>query len=492
MNLTRDLYGGSLSLLTDLYQLTMAYGYWKSGTHEKEAIFNLFFRENPFRGGYTIFSGLEYVVDYLESFHFSDEDIGFLATLKGNDGTALFESEFLEYLRAFKFSCDIDAMPEGTVVFPHEPLIRVRGPIYQCQMIETPLLNMANFQTLIATKASRIAEAAKGAPVLEFGLRRAQGIDGALAASRSAYIGGCASTSNVMAGKLFNIPVSGTHAHSWVMSFDSELESFETYARVMPNNCVLLVDTYDSIEGIQNAIKVGKAMQAEGKNLMGIRIDSGDLAYFSSQAREMLDAAGLHDVKVVASNDLDEHLINSLQDQDAKINVWGIGTKLVTAYDQPALGAVYKLAAIKEQGGSWKPKIKLSEQAIKINVPGNQQVRRFTKNGKLVADMIYEEGMEPQDRYLMIDVADPTRRKKLNTAELDFQDLLQPVFRGGKSAFEKEAITAMRKRCAREVKQLDRSTKRLVNPHIYPVGLEQSLYQKRTDLILQLRKLNDL
>ncbi|MEQ8534691.1 MAG: nicotinate phosphoribosyltransferase, partial [Imperialibacter sp.] len=375
MKITKDLYSASMALLTDLYQLTMAYGYWKSGKADQKAVFNLFFRNNPFGGGYTVACGLEYVVDYLNNFHFSKQDLNYLAETTGNDGQPLFEPAFLEYLANLKFTCDIEAVPEGTIVFPHEPMVRVTGSILQCQLIETPLLNLINFQTLVATKASRIYQAAGGDPVMEFGLRRAQGIDGALAASRSAFIGGCTSTSNVMAGKLFGIPVSGTHAHSWVMSFDSEQEAFETYAEAMPNNTVLLVDTYDTEEGIRQAIAVGKVMQAKGQQLMGIRIDSGDLAYFSQMAREMLDEAGLKHVKVVASNDLDENLIQSLKLQEAKIDVWGIGTKLVTAYDQPALGAVYKLSAI-ENNGKWEYKLKLSEQTVKMNNPGIQQVKR--------------------------------------------------------------------------------------------------------------------
>src|SRR5690606_21660222 len=293
------------------------------------------------------------------------------------DGSPVFDADFLDYLQKLEFSCDIDAVEEGTVVFPNSPLVRVRGPLIQCQLLETPLLNIINFQTLIATKAARINVAAQGEPVLEFGLRRAQGIDGALAASRAAYIGGCTSTSNVMAGKLFGIPVSGTHAHSWIMSFETEIEAFEAYADAFPDQCIFLVDTYDTLNGVKNAIKVGEILRSKGKQMIGIRIDSGDLAYFSTKARQMLDEAGFPDAKIVASNDLDEHIIASLKSQDAAINIWGVGTKLVTAYDQPALGAVYKLSAIRNEQGEWEPKVKVSQQSLKINIPGIHNTKRY-------------------------------------------------------------------------------------------------------------------
>ncbi|MEO8270672.1 MAG: nicotinate phosphoribosyltransferase, partial [Aureliella sp.] len=367
----------SLSLLTDLYQLTMAYGYWKQGKAEQQAVFHLFFRSNPFQGGYAIAAGLGPVLDFVKSFRFFASDVEFLETLTGNDGQPLFEKAFLQYLAELHLALDIDAIPEGTLVFPHEPLLRVRGPILQCQLLETALLNIINFQSLIATKAARIVMSARGDAVLEFGLRRAQGIDGALAASRAAFIGGCAATSNVLAGKQFGIPVKGTHAHSWVMSFDTELEAFGAYAAAMPNNCVFLVDTYDTLDGVRHAITVGNWLRETGHEMVGIRLDSGDLAWLSIEARKLLDAAGLHDATIVASNDLDERLIASLKQQGATIGVWGVGTKLVTAYDQPALGGVYKLGAIEDVTGHWHPKIKLSEQWIKTSTPGIQQVRRY-------------------------------------------------------------------------------------------------------------------
>ena len=333
MNFTKDIYSTHLSLLTDLYQLTMAYSYWKLKKQNQKAVFHLFFRQNPFKNGYTVACGLEYVVNYLNSFKFSEDDLQYLAGLKSSYGNYLFEDLFLKYLSNMKFSCDVDAIAEGTVVFPHEPLVRVCGPILECQLLETPLLNIINYQTLIATKASRIYLSAGGDTIMEFGLRRAHGIDGALSASRAAFIGGTDNTSNVLAAKLFGIPVSGTHSHSWVMSFDTEIESFRAFAETMPHNCILLVDTYDTIKGVKNAIQVGLEMEKKSKKLLGIRIDSGDLAYFSQRAREMLDKNKLHYVKIIASNDLDEHIITSLKAQNAKVDIWGIGTKLITAFE---------------------------------------------------------------------------------------------------------------------------------------------------------------
>jgi len=492
MNLTNTLYTSSLALLTDFYQLTMAYGYWKTGIAEKTSVFNLFYRKNPFNGGFAINCGLSYVIDLLQSFRFTDTDLSYLSTIVGQDGKPLFEQEFLSYLKELKFTCDVDAIPEGKAVFPHEPLIRLKGPILQCQLIESPLLNIINYQTLIATKAARIHVAAKGEPVLEFGLRRAQGIDGAIAASRAAYIGGCTSTSNVLAGKLFGIPVSGTHAHSWIMAFDDELSAFKAYAEAMPNNCILLVDTYDTIEGVKKAIEVGKILRNKGRELLGVRIDSGDLAYFSIEARRLLDEAGFPDTKIVASNDLDENIISSLRTQDAQIDVWGIGTKLVTAYDQPALGAVYKLAALKE-GEEWKYKLKLSEQAIKINNPGIQQVRRFftQKNGKkqLVADMLYDTLQSLDNEHKIIDPMDITRQKIIHSDNTEFEELLVPIFKNGEAVYESPDIQDIRQNTFRSLAELPTGVKRFINPHSYPVGLEEKLFGTKTDLVLKLRKL---
>lgn len=488
MKLTKDLYQTPLSLLTDLYQVTMAYGYWKSGTTEKEAVFNLYFRKNPFQGGYTVAAGLEYVVDFLENLSFGKDDLDFLAGLTGNDGKPLFEQGFLDYLGNMTFSCDIEAVPEGTVVFPNEPLLRVRGPLFQCQLIETPLLTMMNFQTLIATKAARLVMAAEGDSVLEFGMRRAQGIDGALAASRSAYIGGCSATSNILAGKLFNIPVKGTHAHSWVMSFDSELEAFETYAEAMPNNCIFLVDTYNTLEGVKKAISVGKKLRDKGFEMVGIRLDSGDLAYLSIEARKILDAEGFPDAKIVASNDLNERIINSLKnEQHAKVDVWGVGTKLATAYDQPALGGVYKISAIKNEEDEWDYKVKLSEQAIKVSNPGLLQTKRYYyDDGSAMADMIYDEDHLPEKDAVIIDPLDITRRKPVSD-ELKAKNLLVPIFRKGELVYDMPDIEQIRNLVKEELNTFHPSILRFTNPHSYPVGLEQNLYELKNELIMKLR-----
>jgi nicotinate phosphoribosyltransferase len=492
MKITKDLYQSNLVLLTDFYQLTMAYAYWKSGKGEQEAVFNLFFRKHPFQGGFTLAAGLDYVVDFCNNFKFDNGDLEYLASMKNADGSPVFESAFLVYLKNLDFTCDIDAVEEGTVVFPNAPLIRVKGPLIQCQLLETPLLNIINFQTLIATKAARINIAAQGEPVLEFGLRRAQGIDGALAASRAAYIGGCTSTSNVMAGKLFGIPVAGTHAHSWIMAFETELEAFEAYADAFPDQCLFLVDTYDTLNGVKNAIKVGAILRSKGKEMVGIRIDSGDLAYFSTRARQLLDEAGFQDAKIVASNDLDEHIIASLKSQEADINVWGVGTKLVTAYDQPALGAVYKLSAIKLADGTWEPKVKVSQQLLKINIPGVQNVKRYFSRGKAVADMIYLEENEIDPKGVMIiDPTDATRRKRLMPAFYQEEILLKPIFKKGELVYTIPSLSEIRERAGMQLESLDKTHKRLVNPHLYPVGLEENLHNLRMQLVLKAKKFDN-
>ncbi len=474
----------SLALLTDLYQLTMAYGYWKGGRADRDAVFHMTFRSLPFAGGYAVAAGLGPAIEFIEAFAFDDSDVAYLATLAGNDGRPLFEPPFLAYLRDLRLAVDLDAAPEGTAVFPHEPLVRVRGPMLHCQLLETPLLTIVNFATLVATKAARVTQAARGDPVLEFGLRRAQGIDGGLAASRSAYVGGCHATSNVLAGKRFGIPVRGTHAHSWVMSFDDELESFEAYAAAMPNNCVFLVDTYDTLAGVRHAAAVGQRLKANGHKMVGIRLDSGDLAYLSIEARKVLDAAGLADAAILASNDLDERLIDSLKQQGATIGVWGVGTKLVTAYDQPALGGVYKLGAIRGENGEWHDKLKLSEQTAKTSNPGVQQVRRFLHaDGSADGDAIFDEltGLPPGD-VTIIDPADANRRKTF-AADAAHADLLVPVFRGGRRVYDVPPLSTSRQRTADQLALLHPTTKRLVNPHPYPVGLERSLHERKLRLI---------
>jgi nicotinate phosphoribosyltransferase len=494
MNLLKQLYRPSLSLLTDLYQLTMAYGYWKHGLAERESVFHLFYRKNPFAGGYAIACGLQTAIDYLENISFGDDELAYLKTLNGADGKPLFEPAFLQYLGELKWSCDVDAIAEGTTVYPHEPLVRVTGPILQCQLIETPLLNIINFQTLVATKAARVCAAAGvhdggGDRVIEFGLRRAQGIDGGLAASRAAYIGGCAGTSNVLAGHLYGIPVVGTHAHSWVMTFDSEREAFDRYADAMPNNCVFLVDTYDTLEGVRNAVEVGKRLRESGHEMLGIRLDSGDLAWLSIEARKILDDGGFPNARIVASNDLDERLINSLKQQGARIDTWGVGTKLVTAYDQPALGGVYKLGAIRDEQGVWQHRIKLSEQSIKVSNPGILQVRRFEDDVEHRGDMIFDEqgDHERLRAPTMIDPADSARRKEFS-AETRFTDLLRPVFRGGQNVYESPSMECIRQRVAEQLRHTPTSVQRFDNPHEYPVGLEQSLFELKAAMIQTARE----
>jgi nicotinate phosphoribosyltransferase len=483
-----DLYGRSLALLTDLYQLTMAYGYWKSRTHDKEAVFHLFFRSNPFAGGFTLACGLTRALEFVERLRFEDDDLAYLATLTGNDGKPLFDPAFLDELRAMTLTCDIDAIPEGTVVFPQEPLLRVRGPIIQGQLLETALLNIINFETLIATKAARITLAAQGDPVLEFGLRRAQGIDGALAASWAAYVGGCAATSNVLAGRLFGIPVKGTHAHSWVMSFTDEAEAFRAYADAMPNNCIFLVDTYDTLRGVDHAIEQARRLRASGHEMVGIRLDSGDLAYLSVEARKKLDEAGFTEAAIVASNDLDEHLIASLRAQGAAVSSWGVGTRLVTGHDQPALGGVYKLSAVRRPGEEWRPALKLSEQAVKISTPGILQVRRYEAVGQFAADVVYDEGIGVADGEHMIDPADITRRKVLPVGP-QAADLLVPMFRGGRRVYTPPSIHEIRDHARAQLAGFHGGIKRFVNPHRYPVGLESRLFDLKTELVLKARGL---
>jgi len=477
----------NLALLTDLYQLTMAYGYWKARVAEREAVFHLYFRKNPFDGGFAVACGLNDAIEYLRDLHFDESDCEYLATLTGNDKKPLFESGFLDYLRDFRFRCDVDAIPEGTVVFANEPLMRIQGEVLACQLVETALLNIVNFQTLIATKAARVCLAAGGESVLEFGARRAQGVDGALSASRAAYVGGVGATSNVLAGKTYGIPVRGTHAHSWVMLFDDEIESFKTYARAMPNNCVFLVDTYNTLEGVRHAAQVGQWLRPLGHKLAGIRLDSGDLAYLSIEARKILDESDFPDVPIFASNDLDENIIASLKAQGARITVWGVGTRLVTGGDQSALGGVYKLAAVRDENGAWQSKIKVSEQTLKTSIPGIQQVRRYFDGDLAVADAIYDLESAPNGDILIVDPQDATRRKTLSQ-DLRSEDLLQPIFRKSECVYNPPTIHDSRERTNTQLVLFHEGIKRFVNPHTYPVGLESALHETRTALILAARK----
>jgi nicotinate phosphoribosyltransferase len=476
----------SVALLTDLYQLTMAYGYWKSGIAEHEGAFHLFFRSAPFNGGFTIAAGLGSAVDFLKKFSFDKDDLEYLTALPDRRGKPLFEPGFLKYLQSTPFNCDVDAVPEGTVVFPQEPLVRVTGPLPQAQLIETMLLNIVNFQTLIATKAARICLVAGHDPVVEFGLRRAQGIDGGLSASRAAYIGGVSGTSNVLAGKEFGIPVVGTHAHSWVLCFGSELEAFRAYAEALPEQCVFLVDTYDSLQGVRNAVTVGHELRARGHELAGIRLDSGDLAYLSIEARKILDQGGFPSAIIVASNELDEHIISSLKQQRAAIHTWGVGTRLITAYDQPALGGVYKLTATRTCHGEWVPKLKLSEQTAKTSTPGIQQVRRFKVGKRYVGDAIYDATRPFPERAVIVDPGDPLRRKEL-PVDADSRDLLQPVFRRGQLIARLPELGEIRATVREELSRLHPGITRFLNPHNYPSGLELSLHERKSDLILLTR-----
>jgi nicotinate phosphoribosyltransferase len=465
-------------LLTDLYQLTMAYGYWKLGMHEREAVFQVFFRKNPFGGNYAVACGLHAVIEFLNDWRFSPDDIAYLGTLKARNGEILFPTDFLDYLSKLEFACSVDAVLEGTVVFAQEPLLRIKGPILQCQLAESALLNMINFQTLIATKAARVCVAAGREAVLEFGLRRAQGMDGAVSASRAAYIGGCEATSNVLAGKRYGIPVRGTHAHSWVTAFPDEMAAFDAYASVMPHNCVLLVDTYDTLTGVRHAIEIGKKLRAQGNTLLGIRLDSGDLAALSIKARELLDTAGFTETQIVASNNLDENVIRDLRAHKAPITIWGVGTHLVTAYDQPALDGVYKLAALRADDGSWQYKIKLSEQIEKNTNPGIFQVRRYTHNGKQIMDVLYdiEAGISATPETLLLNEAGNT---VAITTEHKGEDLLQPIFRGGKLIYLAEGIQIMRERSIAGVTQFLKH----YAEQVYPVALEKSLHELKQKLI---------
>ena len=475
-------------LLTDLYQLTMAQGYWECGKADAQACFHMFFRDYPFNGGYAVACGMAQLADLVDGFTFSEDDLEYLASIPAPGGGMLFKPEFIDYLRDFKLSVDIEAVAEGEIVFPYEPLVRVTGPIMECQLLETALLNCVNFETLIATKAARVCMAAE-APVAEFGLRRAQGAAGGVWASRAAVVGGCASTSNVLAGKLFDLPVSGTHAHSWVMSFPDELSAFRAYAKAFPTNCVLLVDTYDVAQGIKNAITVGLEMRERGEKLTGIRIDSGDLSWLAKMARTMLDDAGLTDCGIVLSNDLDEYTIRSIRDEGAQVMSWGVGTKLATAYDQPSLGGVYKLSATRENGESaWIDHVKISESSAKLTTPGVLNVRRYYfEDGHIAGDMVFDTNAAVNEGEVIVDPMDGLRRKDLSGKT--WRELLIPLARAGKTVLSGEfrSAKAAQARTKQGLATLDESQKRTLNPHTYPVGLDKDLFDRRRDLVAQLR-----
>jgi len=482
-----ELYRPSLALLTDFYELTMAAAAWQSGAAARQACFTLSFRHHPYQGGFTVAAGLASAIDLVEHLRFAPEDLAYLAAQRGADGEPLFQAGFLGALARLDAGVDVDAVEEGTVVFPHEPVVRVSGPVIPAMLLESALLAVVNFQTLVATKAARLTLAAQGEPILEFGLRRAQGIDGALSASRAAYLGGCAATSNTLAGRLYGIPVKGTHAHAWVMLHDDEREAFLAYARAMPGNCVFLVDTYATLDGVRNAIEAGRWLRSVGKALVGIRLDSGDLAWLSIEARRLLDEAGFPEAVVMASNELDERIIESLKEQGARIAVWGVGTKLVTGAEDGALGGVYKLGAVRAGSGApWSPRLKVSESSAKTTVPGRLQVRRFDGPGGFLADAIYDEDLGLPAAPVIVDPLDVTRRREI-PAGTPGQDLLVPIFRGGRRVYQPPPLEESRARVQAQLARLHAGVRRFVNPHQFPVGLERRLSDLRVALTLQAR-----
>ena len=474
----------NLTLLTDLYELTMMQGYFKNPTNQT-VIFDMFYRDNPCGGGFAICAGLEQMIEYIENLKFSQEDVEYLRSLH------IFEEDFLEYLSNFHFTGDIYAIPEGTVVFPREPLVKVVAPIMEAQLVETAILNIINHQSLIATKAARVCYAAKGDTVMEFGLRRAQGPDAGIFGARAAVIAGCTGTSCVLTGEMFDVPVLGTHAHSWIMSFPDEYTAFKTYARLYPNACTLLVDTYDVLKsGVPNAIRVFEEMREEGIPLKkyGIRIDSGDLAYLSKEAHKMLSAAGFDDAIISASSDLDEYLIESLKAQDAKINSWGVGTKLITANDNPAFGGVYKLAAVKNaEDTSFTPKIKLSENTEKVTNPGDKTVYRiYSKStGKIKADLICltDEILNQEETMIIFDPVDTWKKTKILGGTYEIRELLIPVIKEGKRVYTSPSVMELQAYCRREQETLWDESRRFVNPQKVYVDLSQKLYDLKKNLL---------
>ena len=480
-----------LTLLTDFYELTMmqAYHHAETTTGRKQtAVFDMFYRENPCGSGYAVAAGLQQVIEYIKGLTFTKEHLDYLRSMN------MFGEDFLSYLKDFRFTGDIIAVPEGTVIFPGEPLVRVTAPLMEAQLIETAILNIINHQSLIATKAARVCWAARGDRVLEFGLRRAQGPDAGVYGARAAMIGGCFATSNVLAGQLFGVPVRGTHAHSWIMSFETEIEAFRYYAKLYPNACTLLVDTYDTLKsGVPNAIKIFREMRDEGTTLTqyGIRLDSGDLAYLSKQARTMLDEAGFHDAFISASNDLDEYIISDLKTQDAKVSVWGVGTHLITSKEYPAFGGVYKMAALSEDGGAWQHKIKLSEDPVKVTNPGKKKIFRLydSKSGKMKADLItldHEQLNNDKDLTIFDPIA-TWKRMTLKAHAFTTRELLTPVFTNGHCVYPEYTVTDICAYAEKERATLWDEHKRLVRPHIMPVDLSQELYDLKQSMISKLR-----
>ena len=476
----------NLTLLTDLYEMTMMQGYFKTGNRDV-AVFDAFYRTNPCDGGYAVCAGLDQMIDYIKNLHFDEEDISYLRSL------SIFDEDFLTYLSNFKFSGDIYAIPEGTLIFPREPLVKVVAPIMEAQLIETAVLNIINHQSLIATKAARVCYAAQGDGVMEFGLRRAQGPDSGTYGARAAVIGGCKGTSNVLAGQMFDVPVLGTHAHSWIMSFPDEYTAFKKYAKLYPSACILLVDTYDTLKsGMPNAIKVFKEMRDAGIPLTyyGIRMDSGDLAYLSKKVRKMLDDAGFPDAVISASNDLDEYLIDSLKVQGCKVTSWGVGTHMITSKNWPSFGGVYKLAAIMDKDGNFVPKIKLSENSEKITNPGNKVIYRIyeKETGKIKADLIAlaDEVFSEEEPLLLFDPLEPWKKTLLEAGTYTIRDLMVPVFLDGKCVYTSPSVMEIREYCQKELNTLWDETRRLVNPHQVYVDLSSKLYHIKIQLLDQM------
>ncbi|MFV0529724.1 MAG: nicotinate phosphoribosyltransferase [Lachnospiraceae bacterium] len=476
--------GTDLTLLTDLYELTMMQGYYQSH-NEKIVVFDLFYRDNPYNGSYAIAAGLDQVIDYVKNLHFTPEDLSYLKSL------GIFESDFLSYLADFRFSGAIYAIPEGTVIFPREPIVKIIAPIMEAQLLETALLNIINHQSLIATKAARVVYAAKGDGVMEFGLRRAQGPDAGIFGARAAVIGGCVGTSNVLCGQMFDVPVLGTHAHSWIMSFSDEYTAFKTYASMYPNSCILLVDTYDTLKsGVPNAIRVFNEMRSAGVPLQnyGIRLDSGDLAYLSKEAYKMLCDAGFSNATISASSDLDEFLIQSLKEQGATINSWGVGTNLITSSGHPAFGGVYKLAAIRDTNDSeFIPKIKLSENTTKVTNPGDKIIYRIytKKHGKIKADLIClaDEQFDESQDLVIFDPSDTWKKTRIRGGSYTMRQLLEPVFLDGECVYTSPSVMEIRSRCQAELGTLWDESKRFANPHPVFVDLSEKLYSLKQSML---------
>ena len=473
----------NLTMMTDRYELTMMNGYLRYGKDKNRACFDLFYRRRGDVTAYAVAAGLEQVIEYVQNLRFTQEDIEYLRSL------AIFDDAFLSYLSDFHFTGEILAVPEGTIVFPDEPILRVIAPIMEAQLLETALLNIINHQTLIATKAARVVQSARGDKVLEFGLRRAQGPDAGIYGARASIIGGCQATSNVLTGQLFGVPVGGTHAHSWVMSFEDELTAFRAYADVFPDNCLLLVDTYDTLgSGVPNAITVFKELRARGKEPVGIRLDSGDLAFLSRQARVMLDDAGFPNAKIFASGDLDEEVIWDLKAQGAAIDVWGVGTRMITSMDNPALGGVYKLSA-EEVDGKFVPRIKISENPAKITNPGVKQLYRFydRRSGKALADLLAldEEDFSSGEP---LEIFDPENTwKRMTLCDYRMRQLLVPVFENGELVYDSPALSEIAAYAKQEMETFWDEYKRLNRPHRYKVDLSQKLYDLKLQLLANRR-----